>query len=381
LENGVVCAAKGQALMNVFIKNIVTGFFIGIANIIPGVSGGTFLLIFGIYERTISAINGTVVLCKKLVKLLPHILTKQNRDESFIELCECIKRTDFFFLTQIIVGAGIAILVLSSLMKMLLTSHFSPTYAFFFGLISISIIIPVKLIKKLTFSCAPFFALGLMLTVYTTMSVNPSDKVLGKSEIYKNRLANQKGSDDSEERSHKYFEYNGKYSTKEFLYAMASGAVAISAMVLPGISGSLVLILMGQYFEVISAISGLKTLQLDYILFLMMIFSGIVLGILIFAKFIEFIFKKFYDPTVSFLTGLTAGSLYALWPFKKYIVTDIYVKEQGIIKCIENFTVYTNKNVLPESMWALLISILFCVIGILVMGFMIRFEGKKGRSK
>ena len=364
--------------MKVLINNFITGFFIGIANIIPGVSGGTFLLIFGIYERTISAINGTVFLCKKLLQLLPSLLKKEKRNESFKEVSDCIKKTDFLFLTQIIIGACCAILVFSSIMKMLLTNHFSPTYAFFFGLIAISIIIPIKLIKKLTFTCVPFFALGLILTVYTTMSVNPSDKVLGKSELYKNRLLTQKVSDVSEKESNRRFTYTGKYSTKEFLYAMASGAVAISAMVLPGISGSLVLILMGQYFEVISAISGLKTLQLDYIIFLLMIFLGIVFGILIFAKFIEFIFKKFYDPTISFLTGLTAGSLYALWPFKHYIVTDIYVKEQGIIKCLENFTVYTNKNILPESIGLFVLSCVFCAVGIAIMGFMIRFEGKKG---
>ena len=363
--------------MNVFIKNIITGFFIGIANIIPGVSGGTFLLIFGIYERTISAINGTVVLFNKLVQFLPHMIKKEKRNKSFKEVGECIKKTDFFFLTQIIIGIGIALLVLSSLMEMLLTSHFSPTYAFFFGLISISIIIPIRLIKKFSIACIPFFSLGLILTVYTTMSVDPSDKVLGKSEIYKNSLMTQKVGDVSEKESHIRFKYTGKYSIKEFIYAMVSGAVAVSAMVLPGISGSLVLILMGQYFEVISAISGLKTLQLDYIVFLMMIFLGIVFGILIFAKFIEFIFQMFYDPTISFLTGLTAGSLYALWPFKRYIVTDIYVKEQGIIECIENFTVYTNKNTLPESMGLFIISCVFGIIGIAIMGFMIRFEGKK----
>lgn len=359
------------------IKTWITGFLIGIANIIPGVSGGTFLLIFGIYERTITAINGSVGLVKNALPLLPKLIGKKTSGQARQTFLDLVKKSDIIFLFQILGGALIAVIVLSAIMEMLLTHHFSPTYSFFFGLIVVSLIIPVKLLKKYHLSYLFFLTLGLVLTIYLSVSVNPADKIIQKSEIYQARLASQETAGDQEEQSERRFSYSGKYTVVDLLYAGFSGAVAISAMVLPGISGSLVLILMGQYFEVISAISGLKTLQLDYMIFLAVLLLGIIVGILLFAKLVEFIFKRYYDFTISFLTGLMLGSLYTLWPFKKYLVQDIFEKDHGQIMCLEDSVIYTNINILPEDIKSLIFAIIFCVIGMGIMGVMIKMENRK----
>jgi putative membrane protein len=161
------------------------------------------------------------------------------------------------------------------------------------------------------------------------------------------------------------------------LLGAIAGAVAISAMILPGLSGSLVLILLGQYYEVISAISGLKSLQLDYFVFLTAVGLGMIFGILAFARVIKFVFERFYNGTVAVLIGLTAGSLYALWPFKKFVTLDLYQKGAGGIELVKDVVVQTNANILPADLPSILIPLLFCGIGVAVMVVLDRYGAEK----
>jgi len=147
-------------------------------------------------------------------------------------------------------------------------------------------------------------------------------------------------------------------------------------MILPGISGSLVLILMGQYYEVISAVSGLKSLQLDYVLFLGLFAAGMLVGLLLFAKLVNFVFRRFYNGTMALLIGLMAGSLYALWPFKQTVVMDQYVRGSGGIALIENAVVHTNINILPQSAAALITALVLCCAGAGVMLVLSKYETK-----
>ena len=164
---------------------------------------------------------------------------------------------------------------------------------------------------------------------------------------------------------------------KEYLNAGLSGAASISAMVLPGISGSLVLILMGQYFEVVSAISALKTFNLDAVLFLAWFTVGMVLGGLLFARLIRLVLKKWYNATMAFLTGLMLGSLYALWPFKKVmILTNHYFKQDGVVKMAENVKVYTNINVMPGDIFQLISVLVAFAAGCWIMSVFLRHEKK-----
>ncbi len=138
-------------------------------------------------------------------------------------------------------------------------------------------------------------------------------------------------------------------------------------MVLPGISGSLVLILAGEYYTVVKAFSGLKDLQTEHMAYLFFLGIGIIVGLLLFARLVEYIFRRFHDQTIAFLCGLIAGSLYALWPFKEAVVFDKYVRTDGAITVVNDAVVYTNNNILPKDPSEFLFSMVFCVLGIAAM--------------
>lgn len=364
-----------------WITDSIVGFFIGLANIIPGVSGGTFLLIFGIYERVIAVLNklgpNTLI---EIIKAKLAVFKAKDKKEEFGNFLKLIDSYDLLFLARLLFGAAVAIVVLSALMEYLLINQFSPTYGLFFGLILISIIIPFKMIKSLKPLLALPFIIGIILTLFVTTSVNPYDKAKKKSDMYKAKYEMKLGKDllseEKKEPEAEPFSYTGRYTVGEYLYAGLTGSVAISAMVLPGVSGSLVMILMGEYFEIVSAISGLKTLELDYIIFLSIFSLGMLFGLLLFAKLVDFVFKKFHDGTMSFLIGLMVGSLYTLWPFKKFMVINEFVKDGSTIKVIENSVIYTNINILPESTAQFVSAFICFLIGGAIMYFFSKKEIK-----
>jgi len=364
-----------KVVQSLLIKELLMGFCLGTANIIPGVSGGTFLLIFQIYERVFTIlgnINKTNIIY--FLSCIFSIIFKAERISSVTSLVWFFKENDFIFLFKLLIGAAAAIIFLSNLMKYLIVYHFSVTYALFFGLILISIIIPVKMLTQKKAYLIIFIILGAVSTIYVSYAVNPYEKVKMKSDLYETRyLADQQTL--PEKTDIKSFSLTGQYTVEEYLYAFVCGAIAVSAMVLPGISGSLVLILMGEYFVVVSAISGLKSLHLDQIAFLASFGIGIVLGGLFFAKLVNEVLRKYYNATMAFLMGLMIGSLYALWPFKKSIImARQYIKEEGVIRIVENARIYTNLNEVPPIGPQLYLSVISFVVGCIIMFFFIGKE-------
>ncbi len=358
-----------------WLKETSTGFLIGLANIIPGVSGGTFLLVFGLYGRVMNALNH--ITPARVREGLNHALSfagSSDKRKAITAVGDFLKTMDILFLARLGLGAILAILVMSGIMKMLLNDYFSYTYAFFFGLILVSIVIPWRHIKNKRPSYLFFLLVGVGLTVYVSAAVNPLDKTLAKSERYKSRAVMQ----DSQSRQLSGSDVSQtnitRYTVADYASIGVAGAVAISAMVLPGISGSLVLILMGQYYEVISAISSLRHPQLEPILFLMIFGLGMTAGLFLFARLVSWVLARYYDPAMAFLLGLLAGSLYALWPFKQAVVTDLWVKSAGGVKMVENATVYTNVNILPESAFVATAAIICAAAGAIIMLF---FAGKE----
>jgi putative membrane protein len=384
---------KNQSLA----KELFMGFCLGTANIIPGVSGGTFLLVFKIYERVfaiLNRINRALVL--RFAAIVFCVVKNLGRNGCLQDLASFLKETDAVFLLKLMVGAVTAIVALSSLMKYLLVHQFAYTYSLFFGLILVSIVIPVRMLNSLKGPVVFMVLLGMSLTVFISWSVNPYDKVKVKSDhlerqfqhisgenkapvfgqgSHGNPLENQLKKKEGKTQEPGQFSFLGKYTIEEYVYAGICGAVSISAMVLPGISGSLVLILMGAYFDVISAISALKSGHLDTLAFLCCFGLGIVVGGLLFARLINFVLKRYYNLTMAFLVGLMAGSLHALWPFKKVmIMARQYVKQEGAIFVVENSQVYTNLNILPSNGHQLLVSLLFFFVGCAVMVAFVRAE-------
>jgi putative membrane protein len=349
------------------IKDLLMGFCLGAANIIPGVSGGTFLLIFNIYERVFRIINrinrSLLVQAAGLAgRWVRHPLQKHTLRD-VISFC---RENDFVFLFKLITGAVIAIFALSTVMTLLLTHFFSLTYAFFFGLILVSVLIPFRLIRRFRWHLTGFACLGAALTVMVYVQVNPYDRMKHKSAvyqaIYETRITAQTSTPETAAQMP-----GMRAAVSEYLYAGLCGAVSISAMVLPGISGSLVLILMGTYYDVLSAISALPFFELEAILYLFSFSLGILAGGLLFARLISFVLRQYYDATMAFLLGLMMGSLWALWPYKQEaVLATQYVKENNTVILLENVSVYTNVNVLPaldgQLVWATVLFLAGCGI-------------------
>jgi putative membrane protein len=357
------------------VKELFMGVCLGAANIIPGVSGGTFLLIFNIYGRVFSILTRINKSCLFQaaglgVRFLKHLGQKGTTRAVTGFLAE----NDFLFLFKLLTGAVIAILGLSTLMTHLLTHYFSLTYALFFGLILVSVLIPVKLFRQVRAYLLIFVLLGAGITVMVYLQVNPYDKIKHKSALYQVQYENQITG--QERQTSNDTKPSGLPAPgAQYLYATLCGAVSICAMVLPGISGSLVLILMGAYYDVLSAISALPYFDMDAVVYLGCFSLGIVLGGLVFARLVNYVFQRYYDATMAVLLGLMVGSLWALWPFKQLAVLDRhFVKDNGGVTMLENVRVYTNVNVLPpvdvQLLWAFALFVLGCGI---MYGFL-RFQ-------
>gem|GEM_PF-120034 len=353
------------------LKNFSIGFLIGLANLIPGVSGGTFALILGVYERLIHFLNSigpkSVATLLSLVTAL--VRSGFHRDQQR-RLGQFLKENDYPFMATLALGALACIFAMSALMKYLLLHQFVYTYAYFFGLIIVSILVPWKMIKKPQMALILPALAGVVLTVGITATVNPYEKALHKSQLLQAEYVSEDvaGPQDLAKTTVKPLSYVGKYTSGEYLFIFVCGVLAISAMVLPGVSGSLVLILLGQYFAVISAIADIGSLLLDDLGFLGAMALGIAVGLLSFARVIEYALKRFHDPTVSFLIGLITGSLYSLWPFKRpEIIAEYYLKNGSSIERIDNYLVYSNVNVLPDDLKTAIIAAAIVTAGMVTM--------------
>ena len=273
---------------------------IGLANIIPGVSGGTFALILGIYERLIRALHNIGVTTVR--RLLAAVTLKRAAvSDAMLEL----RRIDFGFLALLGIGAAIAVVCTSKLMIYLLNEQHDPTYGFFSGLILASIAIPAKLVKG--FGWKELLALIAAVTLTIGFSMSAGEKHLEK----KKQKQSLEATESSEPASTKATAI-GRFSVGKLIHLFLSGAFATSAMILPGISGAFVLLLFGSYFDILTAITNRD------ILVLLIFAAGCGIGLLTFTRLLDFVFEHFYDLTISFLIGLMVGSLYGLWPFRNY---------------------------------------------------------------
>ena len=321
-----------------YFKDLVTGVLIGLANIIPGVSGGTFALILGVFERIMTAINNISVV---MVRECFHCFSGENKVQSLFNFC---KKYDLFFLIRIGLGAVLALLSLSSLFTFLLANHYQSTFAFFFGLILFSILVPIREIVKFKAIYLLPILIGILSVVMLTRSSDPVQKVRNKSMIYQQQVEQSSLDASNLEAT--------PYDFKLYLFVFLAGVVSISAMILPGLSGSLVLLVLGRYSLILSCVYSLA--KLDFTIHQFLILTsfglGLILGLLVFTRLLKIILDRYHNVTLAFLGGLVAGSLYPLWPFKKvFELHDIYIKNNGSIELVKAHPVFSNLNILPET--------------------------------
>lgn len=300
------------------VKNFFQGLVIGAANIIPGVSGGTMALVLGIYERLLAAIgNVTPATAKACVKLLTF------RKNAAAEFAAEMNKIDLPFLAAVAAGAIAAIVALASIMTWLLENAHDPTYGFFFGLVLVSVYAPFKLINQKTSASAivPFVIAAAAVAVF---SYATADSMAEKAR-YKQAAAEQTMRIDESAAADISAPVGGEYTNADEQPAQKSsatltaskaaffflaGAIAISAMILPGISGSFVMLLIGVYFDLLRAVT-----ERNFTL-LLLFCAGCGIGLLLFTRLLNFLLKKFHDSTMGLLSGLVIGSLWAIWPFK-----------------------------------------------------------------
>jgi len=278
-----------------YVVNLLRGVAIGLANIIPGVSGGTMALILGIYQRLITAIGN----------LGPRTVTSLFRGKAaFIEE---MKRIDIVFLGTLGVGALGAIVAVARLMTYLLENQHDPTYGFFFGLVLVSVVVPYRMIKRKGVGAVISCLVAIALVVGLTLAMSGEDKLASaqKKAALKAAAARVEGA------ARPAVETVPR-DPKNMLFFFVAGAIAISAMILPGISGSFMLLLMGVYFDVLACINGRQLVMLAIFA------AGCGVGLVLFTKLLKVLLERFHDATMAFLLGLVVGSLYAIWPFKSF---------------------------------------------------------------
>lgn len=232
----------------------------GAANVIPGVSGGTIALITGIFERLINAIKSLNINALRL-------LWKGR----FKEL---MQYTDFYFLLAVGIGILIAVFSIARLFEYLFSHYPVYIWSYFFGLILASVYFVGRTIKSWTIPVVISFATGITVAVSLSF-LHPATENTG------------------------------------FVYLILCGIAGICSMILPGISGSFVLILMGNYHLI--AIDAINNLRLDILL---PFGIGIIIGLIGFSHLLSWIYRRFRYQTIATLTGFILGSLVVIWPWK-----------------------------------------------------------------
>lgn len=249
-----------------YIMVAVKGACMGAADVIPGVSGGTIAFITGIYDQlieSINSINGTAL--------------KLFFSGKFKEFWKHINGS---FLVSLFCGILVSVLSLAGLMQYLLEHHPIQTWAFFFGLIVASSIFILRGIQGWNMKSAMFPVLGVVLgIVVCTLSPTQTPDALW--------------------------------------FIFLSGALAICAMILPGISGSFILLILGKYKYIMGAITGLTTgAAVGESLVILCVFAvGAVCGILAFSRLLHWLLARFNKETLMVLAGFIIGSLVKVWPW------------------------------------------------------------------
>lgn len=281
------------------------GIAMGAADVVPGVSGGTIAFISGIYEELLNSIKSFNATTFKLLFTF--------------KFKEFWKEVNGNFLLALVLGIGISIFTLAGLMTWLLENEPIATWSFFFGLIVASSLMVSRDVSKWNLSAVASLILGVAIAYMITV-VTPAS------------------------------------TPDTWWFIILSGSIAICAMILPGISGSFILLLLGKYAFIMDAVSNLR------INIIALFGLGAIVGIVSFSHVLSWLLERYRNATIALLTGFMIGSLNKVWPWKK--VMETYVDSHGETKPL------VESNILPSTyesitgtdpqLWQ---AILLCVVG------------------
>lgn len=300
----------------------------GTADVVPGVSGGTIAFIVGIYEKLIESINNI------------NLQTVKYLFRGRIKAIE--KQINLAFLLTLVVGVFSASFSLAKFIQYLLYNYEVSIWSFFMGLIIASILIVFRYMRRWTTKTVIVTIVGAIVAYFiTSASVIKTPDTL--------------------------------------LYVYLSGVIAIIAMILPGISGSFILLILDKYSYIIEIVAGIgegiknvisaitsgdTTLAMEILKNInfmpFLIFQlGTLTGIITFSKVLNWLFKRYHDITIASLIGFMIGSLNKVWPWKNTIST--YTNSKGIERPL------LQENILPPSINAQF----FIALGLMVAGFFV----------
>ena len=293
------------------------GMAMGAVELVPGVSAGTIALLTGIYEEFIDAL-------KAFSTVFP-ILKKEGIKGAW-------NHVNGNFLLVLCAGMAIGIVALLKLIKYLLEFQSIPIWSFFFGLIIVSSIFVGKTVVNWKLAQVIALIIGTV-AVYLITGSAPSE------------------------------------ASTSLFFVFAAGMLAICAMILPGISGSFILVLLGMYIYIIESLS-----EFNYVVII--VFGlGCIIGLVSFTHLLSYLLKKHHDITLALLTGFMIGSLNKIWPWKRTLSTMIDRHGETVPKIQE--------NILPQSMEVdpqLGVAIACAIAGFLLIFVMEKVAAKQNSS-
>lgn len=282
---------------------VARGFVMGSADVVPGVSGGTMAFILGIYEELINSIRAAArpPFLKALLGL---------------RIGEALKAVNAGFLIALLSGILLAVLSLAKGLEWLLENQPVYLWSFFFGLVLASVWTVSKRIPRWSPLLVGALLVGTV-GAYIVVGLVPLQ------------------------------------TPESAWYLFLSGALAICAMILPGISGSFILVLLGKYQFVLAAVNDRDLMTIA------IVGAGAVVGIVTFAQVLGWLFKRYHDLAVALLTGLMVGSLRKIWPWKEVLAT-ITDRHGALIPTVE-------ANILPATFG----SEVLIALGLAILGFVL----------
>jgi len=294
-----------------YIKIYLSGVLMGSSDIVPGVSGGTMAFILGIYEELINSIKA----------VNKDFITKLFK----LQIKNLYNTFPWRFLLSVALGIFTAVLSLSHFIEWLLIFHPIVTWSFFLGLIVASVFVVTKRVNKWGITEGFFLGVGVIVS-FIIVGLTPAT------------------------------------TPNTFIYIFLAGALAICAMILPGISGSFMLVILGKYADILSAVNHLDFVTLGIFM------AGILVGITTFARILGFLFKNYHNYTVAVLIGFMLGSIRKIWPYKQVVETTIDTHGK-IVPLIE-------KNAMPVVNSTFYIGVLMMIVGILLVIIIERISEK-----
>ena len=296
-----------------YLRLFFTGFAMGAADIVPGVSGGTMAFILGVYENLIHAIKSFNL---DAIRLLAQL-----------KIRELLEYLSLRFLFALGLGLASAILLLSSFLSSTMDDPDGKVhlFAFFFGLVLASIL-TIGFKVSWSASAGAIFIVGAA-AAFIIVNIVPAEADHSAPTLF------------------------------------VSGMIAITAMILPGISGSFMLLIMGQYDFVLTAVSSRDLPPV------IVVGLGAVLGIILFSRVLSHLLQHYYNLTVALLVGFMAGSLWKIYPWKNCLESDF--DRHGDFRCL------VEQNVAPNaSTENVLLAIILLIVGFLLVNLLDHLQTK-----